>query len=315
MTMHPRRTVTVLFTDLVDSTRLLTAVPLDESEHIRVQHFGYMRNALAVHRGQEVKTVGDSFMAVFQSAGDALSCSVTMQRSVARHARESGYPLAIRIGIDVGDATFSEGDYFGAAVITASRLCGTAGAADIYVTDTVLSIAGGTDAATSVGALDLKGLSAPTPASRLHWDGEESGLRVALIDDSALLRAGISKSLVDEGIEVVLEAGDAEELEAKLDAADPQVVVLDVRMPPTYTNEGLAAAQRIKELRPDMGVLVLSAEVHLGAAKILLANTTSGVGYLLKDRVADIDELTEAIRAIARGGAAIDPQIVGLLGP
>jgi DNA-binding NarL/FixJ family response regulator len=116
-----------------------------------------------------------------------------------------------------------------------------------------------------------------------------------------------------EGIDVVLQASDAESLLRDLVETRPHVVIVDVRMPPTHTTEGLDAAKRIRDEHPDIGVLVLSASVEPGAARRLLASATDGVGYLLKERVADISQLTTAIRTVARGGLAIDPAVVDQL--
>jgi DNA-binding NarL/FixJ family response regulator len=111
----------------------------------------------------------------------------------------------------------------------------------------------------------------------------------------------------------VLQAGDAEAMLDQLPAAGAHVAVLDVRMPPTHTTEGLEAAARIRAEHPDVGVLVLSAEVHAGAARRLLDGGTEGIGYLLKERVGDVAELAAAVRTVASGGSAIDPAVVDQL--
>jgi DNA-binding NarL/FixJ family response regulator len=117
-----------------------------------------------------------------------------------------------------------------------------------------------------------------------------------------------------EGLDVVLEAADADELLRGLAGARPHVVLVDVRMPPTHTVEGLEAAEHIRTEYPEMGVIVLSAAVEARAAERLLSDSTDGIGYLLKERVGDIEELTAAIRAVARGGSAIDPEVIARLG-
>lgn len=314
--MGSRRTVTVLFTDLVESTQLMTSMPSDAAESLRSRHFQQMRNALAVHGGREVKTIGDAFMVVFEAAADAFGCAVTMQRLVARDALTSGQPLALRVGISTGDASEAERDFFGVPVVEASRLCNRAGPGEILVSDTALAVTGdiGSRPVKAVGALRLKGLDRPVLASIVGWaDAEDETLRVALIDDTVLLRRGIASALVDCGFAVVLEAGDTDGLDARLDVAGPHVVLLDVRMPPTFTTEGLDAARRIKSERPGVGVIVLSAEVQGDAALELLSGGTDGVGYLLKDRVGDIEQLADAIRTVARGGSVIDPAVIAEL--
>src|SRR4051794_30659875 len=203
------RTVTVLFTDVVGSTELLARLGPLAGEAARIGHFADMRSALAVHRGREVKNLGDGFMAAFDSAADALGCAVTMQRSVARqNRRHPEWPLSIRIGVSAGEATYEDGDYFGVPVIEASRLCGVAGAGQILSAEVVRILVGdsGMHRLTPVGAIALKGLPRPVSTWEVDWDAEaDSTLRVALADDSVLLREGIAQVLEADGIEVVLQ--------------------------------------------------------------------------------------------------------------
>jgi len=138
-------------------------------------------------------------------------------------------------------------------------------------------------------------------------------MRVVVADDSVLLREGVVRLLQEAGFDVVAQAGDAEDLLRKVGAHRPDVAVVDVRMPPTQTDEGLRAAAEIKRDRPDTGVLVLSQVVEAGAALELFAGGADGLGYLLKDRVADIDRFTDAVRRVAEGGSALDPEVVSLL--
>jgi DNA-binding NarL/FixJ family response regulator len=138
-------------------------------------------------------------------------------------------------------------------------------------------------------------------------------MRVVVADDSVLLREGVVRLLQEAGFDVVAQAGDAEDLLRKVGAHKPDVAVVDVRMPPTQTNEGLRAAAEIRRTRPDTGVLVLSQVVEAGAALDLFAGGADGLGYLLKDRVADIERFTEAVRRVGEGGSALDPEVVSLL--
>ena len=138
-------------------------------------------------------------------------------------------------------------------------------------------------------------------------------MRVVLADDSVLLREGIARLLEDAGFEVVGQAGDPEELLLKVRSYSPQVAIVDIRMPPTHTDEGLRAAREIREKHPGTGVLVLSQYVEAGYALDLLAESAEGVGYLLKDRVADMGEFAAAVRRVAEGGSALDPAVVALL--
>ncbi|HEX8102735.1 MAG TPA: response regulator transcription factor [Solirubrobacteraceae bacterium] len=138
-------------------------------------------------------------------------------------------------------------------------------------------------------------------------------MRVVVADDSVLLREGIVLLLEQAGMEIVGQAGDAEDLLRKVAAHQPDVALVDVRMPPDHTDEGLRAAVAIRELHPDCGVLVLSQVIETGSALELLAAGGTGVGYLLKDRVADVDRFTDAVRQVAGGGSALDPEVVAAL--
>lgn len=135
-------------------------------------------------------------------------------------------------------------------------------------------------------------------------------MRVVVADDSILLREGLVRLLEEAELEVVGQAGDAEDLLRKVRAHKPDVAVVDVRMPPTHTDEGLRAAREIRAELPEIGVLVLSQYVEVSYARELLAESAEGLGYLLKDRVADIDALTDAVRRVGTGGSALDPQVV-----
>jgi DNA-binding NarL/FixJ family response regulator len=132
-------------------------------------------------------------------------------------------------------------------------------------------------------------------------------------DDSVLLREGIVRILSDSGFDVVGQAGDAEDLVRKVAAHKPDVAIIDVRMPPTNTDDGLRAAQKIRAEQPGTGVLVLSQYIEEGYALELLSENAEGVGYLLKDRVADVERFTESVRRVGEGGSALDPEVVAQL--
>jgi len=138
-------------------------------------------------------------------------------------------------------------------------------------------------------------------------------MRVVIAEDSVLLRAGLAKLLAAAGIEVVATVSDAEELLAAVPKYQPDVVIADVRMPPTHTDEGIRAALVIRHQWPQVAVLVLSQYVEERYAADLLAANTSSVGYLLKDRVADVGEFVAALRRVAGGGTALDPEVVAQL--
>jgi DNA-binding NarL/FixJ family response regulator len=134
-----------------------------------------------------------------------------------------------------------------------------------------------------------------------------------LAEDSVLLRAGLTRLLGDAGFEVVAAVGDGEELLRAVAEHAPELAVIDVRMPPTHTDEGIQAALVIRRLHPDVAVLVLSQYVEERYATDLLASSTRAVGYLLKDRVAHVDDFVDALRRVAAGGTALDPEVVAQL--
>jgi DNA-binding NarL/FixJ family response regulator len=135
-------------------------------------------------------------------------------------------------------------------------------------------------------------------------------LRVVVADDSLLLREGVARVLEAAGFEVVAEAADGEELMRSVREHRPDVAVVDIRMPPTHTDEGVQAARAIRSELPGTGVLVLSQHVEEGYALKLLSDSTEGVGYLLKDRVGDAHSLANAVGQVARGGSVLDPEVV-----
>ena len=138
-------------------------------------------------------------------------------------------------------------------------------------------------------------------------------MRVAIAEDSLLLRDGLVRILTSAGMEISAECGTAQELLVRVRAEPPDVVIVDIRLPPTHTDEGMRAALQIRRQQPGVGVLVLSQYLELGLATQLLGDSADGVGYLLKDRVTDVAEFVAAVRRVADGGSAIDPQIVSTL--
>ncbi|MGD0167008.1 MAG: response regulator transcription factor [Gaiellaceae bacterium] len=138
-------------------------------------------------------------------------------------------------------------------------------------------------------------------------------MRVVIAEDSVLLREGMAHLLEEAGYEVVGQAGNAEELILKVRSYKPDVAVVDIRMPPTQTDEGLRAAKQIRREFPQTGVLVLSAYLESEYALELLSDSAEGVGYLLKDRVSDLEQFVSAVRRVGEGGSALDPEIVSRL--
>jgi DNA-binding NarL/FixJ family response regulator len=140
-----------------------------------------------------------------------------------------------------------------------------------------------------------------------------AGITVVLADDTVLLREGIARLLADAGFDVVAQSGTPDDLLRHVAMHSPAVAIVDIRMPPTHTDEGLRAAAEIRDRFPGTGVLVLSQYVEAAYAMDLFATTTRGIGYLLKDRVADVDDFAAAVRRVAEGGSALDPAVVSEL--
>ncbi len=138
-------------------------------------------------------------------------------------------------------------------------------------------------------------------------------MRIVIAEDSVLLRAGLTRLLVDAGEEVVASVGDADELRRVVELHQPDLCVVDVRMPPTHTDDGLRAALEIRRQWPSVGILVLSQYVEERYATELLAVDTAGLGYLLKDRVADVADFLSDVRRVGAGGTALDPEVVAQL--
>ena len=132
-------------------------------------------------------------------------------------------------------------------------------------------------------------------------------MRAVIADDSVLVREGIASILTRAGIDVVAQVGSPSELLDEVDAHVPDIAIVDVRMPPTQTDEGLRAAHEIRARHPQIGIIILSQHVEVGIATRLLAETPEGLGYLLKDRVSNVDNFVGALERVAEGGAALDP--------
>jgi DNA-binding NarL/FixJ family response regulator len=310
--------VTLLFTDIEGSTRLVQelgdAYPATLEEHRRL-----VRSAVAAAGGSEMDCRGDEFAVAFDSPDDAVGAARAIQEA------HPG-PVRIRIGIHTGDPLRVDGSYVGLDVHLTSRICTAGHGGQVLLSE---SARAGLPEAVDVrdlGPHQLRGLdsaeriyqldsSATFPP--LRADVAEHGLgarlRVVLADDSVLLREGVARLLQDAGFHVVGQAGNADELLLKVRSYTPDVAIVDIRMPPTHTDEGLQAAKEIRERHPGVGVLVLSQYVESGYALDLLQADANGVGYLLKDRVSDVQEFAAAVKRVAEGGSALDPEVVSRL--
>ena len=312
------RTVTVLFSDLAGSTALFARVGENAAERLRARHFTQMSAVVESHGGRIVKNLGDGLMVAFESATDALRGAARMQSAAAdERRRRPGEPLEIRIGLSIGEADARDGDLFGPPVVEASRLCAAAAPGDVLATQTLALMAGGRTGLElePAGTMELKGLPEPLAVCRVRWEPEHRAVvRCVLADDAVLVREGIARLLEEHGVEVVGQASDSDELRRCASALRPDVVITDVRMPPNHELEGLEAAEEIRRTQPGVGVLLLSQHLEARYALRLVDGGGHGIGYLLKERVTDLEEFVAAVRRVAAGGAAIDPEVVeGLL--
>jgi class 3 adenylate cyclase len=171
-------TVTVMFTDLVDSTALLSRLGEERGDEMRREHFGLLRGVVESVGGREVKNLGDGLMVVFSSTTDAVAAAVAVQQVFARRNRRvNGDALLVRVGVSCGDADAEDGDYFGVPVVEAARLCETAVGGEVLVTELVRLLVGsrGGHTFTSMGGLALKGLDVPVAAHRVEWEAADAG--------------------------------------------------------------------------------------------------------------------------------------------
>jgi DNA-binding NarL/FixJ family response regulator/class 3 adenylate cyclase len=275
--------------------------------------------------GEVIEVRGDEVLVAFDSVREAVRSAVALQQAYVDVTIDEA-PLPVGVGLDVGEAVTVEAGYRGAALNLAARLCGAAAAGEVLATKEVAHLAGSVPGVTflDLGAISVRNLpdevrvvrvlpEGEDPARRFASDAAVRRPRVVVADDSTLFREGLARLLAEHGFDVVGQVGDAEALLQRVATDPPDIVVTDIRMPPTGTNEGLVAAQRIRQEHPEVGVLVLSQYVETTHALKLLEETPDRVGYLLKDRVSDLGEFIDAVRRIGRGGSAIDPEVVSAL--
>ncbi|MEJ7567553.1 MAG: response regulator [Gaiellaceae bacterium] len=321
MSELPTGSVTLLFADVEGSTRLAHdlgnawAAALADVRRL-------LRKAVTDAGGHEVDSRGDELFAAFAEAEPAVSAAVAAQRALAAHPWPVS-PARVRIGLHTGTPALGEDGYVGVDVHRASRICAAGHGGQVLVSEaTSLELAG--RELRELGLYQLPDLPQPERIFQLE-DGRAHtfpplrarpssvALRVVLADDSVLLREGIARLLTEAGFEIAAQSGTGDDLLRHVAMHRPDVAIVDIRMPPTHTDEGLRAAQEIRERHPGVGVLVLSQYVEPGYALELLSESAEGVGYLLKDRVSDVDEFTTAVRRVAEGGSALDPAVVNQL--
>jgi DNA-binding NarL/FixJ family response regulator/class 3 adenylate cyclase len=334
----PTGTVTFMFTDVEGSTGLVGELG-DAYGDVMGEHRRLLREAVAGSAGHEIDARADEFFAVFQRTREAVEAALRAQREFSAYAWPPRGRVRVRIGIHTGEPIMGESGYEGLDVHRVARICSAGHGGQVLVSQTTRNLLEAGQVLEvefqDLGEHELRGLPRPErlfqviapdlpaefPPLRTESGREAEptgaengkGLRVVLADDSVLLREGIARLLTDAGFEVVGQSGTPDDLMLKVRSYSPDVAVVDIRMPPTQTDEGLRAAQEIRESYPGVGVLVLSQYVEPGYAMELLAESAEGVGYLLKDRVSDLTEFAAAVRRVAEGGSALDPALVSQL--
>jgi DNA-binding NarL/FixJ family response regulator/class 3 adenylate cyclase len=321
----PTGTVTFFIADVEGSTRLQQDARFDYPAIIGAVR-AILREAVAQHEGHEVDAVGDEFLAAFVDPGAASDSAYAAQRAMRDADWPEGAYVRVRIGIHCGTPDYGDEGYTGLDIVRAARISQAGHGGQIVASaQTVEALEGAS--AIDLGEHAIEGLPAPERVFQLVADDlardfpplrNTSGtvghaIKVVIADDSVLLREGIVRLLGEAGFEVAAQSGTPDDLLRHVGLHKPNVAIVDIRMPPTHTDEGLRAAAEIRERFPSTGVLVLSQYVEAGYAMDLLADSAEGVGYLLKDRVSDVDQFASSVKRIAEGGSVLDPDVVSQL--
>jgi DNA-binding NarL/FixJ family response regulator/class 3 adenylate cyclase len=315
----PSGEVTFLFADIEGSTRLVHEAG-DRYGALLGETRRVLRAAISRADGHEVEARGDELFAVFTQPHSAVAAALAAQRVLQEGE------VRVRMGVHTGRPLLSDEGYTGLDVHRASRIASAGHGGQVLVSATTVSLLPDLPVA-DLGTHRLEGLPEPEPIHQLLDDDLPrhfpplrytlgrlgAGMRVVLADDAVLLREGVARLLGEAGFDVVAQSGTAEDLLRHIAMHKPDVAIVDIRMPPTQTDEGLRAAQQIRERFPDTGVLVLSQYVEPAYAMELLSESAEGVGYLLKDRVSDVEEFAASVRRVAEGGSALDPAVVSQL--
>jgi DNA-binding NarL/FixJ family response regulator/class 3 adenylate cyclase len=318
----PTGTLTFFFADVEGSTRLARELG-DGWQAVIADIRRLLRAAVSAASGHEVDSRGDELFAVFATAESAAAAATDAQRLLGGHNWPA--PVRTRIGLHTGTAALAEDGYVGVDVHRADRIASSGHGGQIVVSETAAAELAPARELRDLGLWLLPDLPEPERIFQLEEPGlggnfpplrarpGATPVRVVLAEDSVLLREGIARLLVEAGFDVVAQSGTADDLLRHVAMHRPDVAVVDIRMPPTQTDEGLRAAQEIRERHAATGVLILSQYVEPAYAMQLLAESAEGVGYLLKDRVADVQEFAAAVRRVAEGGSALDPAVVSEL--
>ena len=325
MSSLPTGTVTFLLADVEGSTSLQRDERIEYQELIGAVRT-IVREAVAASGGHTVDAVGDEVLAVFADGRSAVDAALAAQRGHRDHDWPEHARVRVRIGLHTGTPSFGEEGYTGIDVVRASRIANAGHGGQILASADTLAPLNGI-ASRDLGEHQIDGLPDALHVCQVLADDLPldfpplrntmrtlgASITVVLAEDSVLLREGVARLLTESGFEVVAQSGNAEDLLRHVAMHKPRVAIVDIRMPPTHTDEGLRAAREIREGFPGTGVLVLSQYVEAGYAMDLLFENAEGVGYLLKDRVSDLDEFASAVRRVAEGGSALDRAVVSEL--
>ena len=321
----PTGTVTFLLADLEGSTRLVQQAGAAYAE-LLADARRMLREAVSAHGGFEVDAHGDELLSAFADAEAAVEAALAAQRLLTAHDWPPAHAVRVRMGLHTGEPTITDEGYTGIDVHRVARV-GSAGHGGQSLLTEATKARCPELRAVDLGVQQFVGLSEPEhvfqllaedlprdfPPLRDTIQTLGNGMRVVLADDSVLLREGIARLLGEAGFEVAGQSGTAEDLLRHVGLYKPHVAIVDIRMPPTHTDEGLRAAKAIRERFSGTGVLVLSQYVEPGYALELLSESAEGVGYMLKDRVSDLDQFAQAVRRVGEGGSALDPAVVSQL--
>ncbi len=276
---------------------------------VRGAHDERVRGVADAHQGSETAGPDGRLGFSFRSVRQAARCAIAVQQAFSGIQEQESRP---RVGLHVGEMTGIHGVLEGPVLAFATQLAIVARSGEIVVSGLARELARDSRELVFEDGRQVKlpGLGKHLTVHSLSWgDASLLRLRVVLADDSALVRDGVAALLRESGVEVVATAGDAGELYEAVGRQRPDVALIDIRMPPSYTDEGLVAAEHIRATFPGVGVLVLSQHLDARyALRVSQANPAS-TGYLLKDRVTDSQVLLDALRRIAAGGCVIDESI------
>jgi DNA-binding NarL/FixJ family response regulator/class 3 adenylate cyclase len=328
----PTGTVTLLCTDIEGSTGIVGRLGEQYVDVLDV-HRRLVSDAVVAAGGMEIDRRGDEMLLVFTDAANAVRGAVAAQLALSSHPWPEGNEVRVRMGLHTGEPSVEGSTYVGLDVHRVARISGAGHGGQVLLSERTWELSG--CEVVDLGPQPFKGLPEPERVYQVVADGlrrefpplrldpkaagtvagasNESAMRVVVAEDSVLLREGIARLLEDAGLEVVGQAGTADELMLKVRSYKPDVAIIDIRMPPTQTDEGLRAAKEIRDRHPDTSVLVLSQYLESAYALELLSESAEGVGYLLKDRVADVPEFVAAVKRVGEGGSALDPSVVSQL--